>query len=239
MRPPKVSAVLVALLASARAVYGQGFCNLDFEDATIVADPARQSRVYADQAIPGWMAYSGTVQLTSLFYNTIAIGSTDVSIVDQQGGPSSLDGVYSVYLSGGAEGPTKSATIRQTGVVPASARSITFNARYYGSPGGLLYITLGGENISFATLSSNASYTQFGGAIPTTLAGQDAELVFSAPTRYTTDNDWLIDDIKFSPISIPEPTFTSLVATAAVCLRAAGKQFNPRTQRTRDDDNIS
>jgi len=223
MKTLHIGAILTALLVSSCGSFGQGFINLDFEDATIVPVPLRQSRVYADQALAGWTAYTGDGQLSTIFYNTIPIGSTDVSILDPTGGPSSLDGVYSVYLSGGIGGQATQATIRQTGLVPIDVHSISFIAKYYGT--GVLSITLGGESISFAALSLGSTYTEYGGSIPAALAGQIAELTFTVPTRNEVNN-WEIDNIQFSPISIPEPTFTSLVAAAAICLWASGKWFN-------------
>lgn len=226
MKTLQFSAILAALLASLWTGYGQGFINLDFEEAAIVPDPTMQFGVYANPALPGWTAYAGTRRLTTIYFNAISAGATAVSILDPQGIPSSLDGIYSVYLSGGIGFTATQATIKQTGIVPSDAQSITFIARYYGLPGGILNITLGGQTIHFASISTGTGFIEYGGSIPPGLAGQNAELVFTAPTRLTTDNDWEIDDIQFSPIAIPEPSLLSLIVLSGISLWASRKRFN-------------
>jgi len=226
MKTLQFSAILIALLASSWPGYGQGFVNLDFEGATIVPVPGLQLRAYANQAIPGWRAYIGSDQLNSILYNATPTGSTDVSILDLQGIPSSLDGVYSAYLAGGIGALATQATIRQTGTVPNTAQSITFIARHYGTASGVLSITLGGQNIAFVAISSGSTYKEYGGNIPTALAGQSAELVFSALRTTVAGNDWEIDNIQFSPVAIPEPSLLSLIAWSAIGFWASRKRFN-------------
>jgi len=214
------------LLASSWTGYGQGFVNLDFEDATIVPIPGYPYHADANQALPGWTAYRGSGQLTSIEYNSTPTGSTDVSILDPQCYVSSLDGVYSVYLAGGVGALATQATIKQTGTVPNSAQSIAFIAKHYGPANGVLAITLGGQSIPFAVIASGSAYNEYGGSIPTALAGQSAELVFSALRTTVAGNDWEIDNIQFSPVAIPEPSSLSVIALSAIGFWVSRKRFN-------------
>jgi hypothetical protein len=194
---------------------GQGFVNLDFENAVITHDPSSPypNAVYASDAIPGWTP-TGFIGPNDVLYNTASAGSTSVSILDVNGSPPALDGAFSVYLYGGGTEPA--ASISQTGVVPVSALSILFKAQNEGGVlGGPLLVSLGGQNISFFALSTGANYTLFGGNIPSAFTGQSEQLMFSAP-KDGGNNFWNIDDIQFSSSSVPEPDTLALGAFGAL-----------------------
>src|SRR5947209_12500351 len=104
---------------------GQGtFQNLNFENATIVLDPASPYYPYAvisATAVPGWTAYVGATPQSDLLYNTLPLSSGAVSIYDT---PSVLQGRYSLFLEGSTSGDQ--ASVSQTGLVPTTAQSIRF-----------------------------------------------------------------------------------------------------------------
>lgn len=189
--------------------YSQGFVNLDFEDATIVVDPSSgvyPYAVYASDAIPGWTA-TGFIGPNDILYNGPSAGSSSVSILDTNGYPPALDGLYSVDLYGGHS--AASASISQTAIVPVSATSILFEAQSGGASGEvILLVSLEGQNIPFFAISTGSNYTLYGGSIPAGLAGQSAQLVFSAPAG---ENFWNIDDIQFSTSPVPEPSSFALL----------------------------
>ena len=210
LRIPNFVAISFALLSSAS---GQGFVNLDFEDAVIVPDPSNPyspNAVYASDAIPRWTP-TGFTGPTWVLYNTASAGSTSVSILDNNGHPPALDGAYSVYLYGG--GSAASASISQTGLVPVGTESLLFEAQQFGA--GTLQVFLGDQNISFSALSTGANYTLYGGNIPLAFAGQSEQLMFSA---LEGENFWNIDDIQFSPSSVPEPGILSMLGICASLL---------------------
>jgi hypothetical protein len=99
LRPVGFILILLCLLQKS---YGQGFENLDFEDAVIVPDassPYYPYAVYASDAIPGWTIlpgnYLGTNDIT---YNALSLNSTAIALLgtDDHFGPDSLDGNYSI-----------------------------------------------------------------------------------------------------------------------------------------------
>jgi hypothetical protein len=193
--------------------FSQGFINLNFEGATIIPDPSSPyypDAVYASDAIPGWTA-TGFIGPTDILYNSASLGSTSVSILGTNGYPPALDGDFSVYLYGGGTAP--SASISQTGVVPLSAESILFDAQ---GTGGTLVVSLGGQDISFAPISTAIGYTVYGGNIPLGEVGQSEQLMFSALEGL--NNFWEIDDIQFSTSPVPEPSALALCALGGLSL---------------------
>ena len=196
--------------------HAQGFINLDFESAVIVQDASSSfypNGIYASNALPGWIVSVGATQPSDLLYNTISLGSTSVALLGTNGVPGSLSGAYSVNLYGGTT--AASASISQTGLVPAGTQTLIFKAYYFGSPGGTLLVSLGGQELVFAALASGSSYTLYGASVAS-YAGQVARLTFSAPEG--VNNYWTIDDIQFSSQAIPEPVPLSLFALAALML---------------------
>ena len=211
---------LLALSALIPAIgHAQGtFQNLDFEDAVIILDtssPYYPRAVYASYAILGWTA-TGFVGPQDIYYNSLTIGSPCVSIDDTTGSfhAPPIDGTYSIVLYGGSG----SASISQTGLVPADAASIRFIAQVAAPPpfGGPLLVSLGGQNILYSAISTGPNYTVYGGNIPSGLAGQSEQLMFSALTG--VNNIWTIDDIQFSPSAVPEPSTLGLLALGALAI---------------------
>ena len=200
-------------LAILRNALGQGFVNLDFEDAVITPDTSSPipNAVFANDAIPGWTA-TGFLGPNDILHNSASLGSTSVSILDANGSPSAIDGAFSVYLYGGHT--ASSASISQTGIVPLNTESILFEAQNFGLSGGTLLVSLGGQNIPFFALSTGSNYTLYGGNIPA-VAGQSKQLIFSA---LAGENFWNIDDIQFSPTAVPEPSELALSILGAVVL---------------------
>jgi hypothetical protein len=209
---------VIIIFVLLRNAQGQGFVNLDFEDAVIVPDPSSPYypyAVYSSDAIPGWTILPGNFLGTNeITYNALSTGSTAIALVgtDDHFGPDSLDGNYSIDLYGGVL--AGAASISQTGVVPALTESIFFEAQ---GGGGTLQLSLGGQTIPFFALSTGANYTLYGGSIPSNFSGQSEQLVLSA-SQQGGNNFWEIDDIQFSPLAVPEPSELALGALGALLL---------------------
>jgi len=215
MKLLRIACFVAALFALLRNVSGQGFVNLNFEQATITPDPSSPYypyAVYASNAIPGWTAIG--ILSPDIIYNDLSLGATSVSLVgtNDQYGPDSLVGAYSIDLYGGVEGPAAGASISQTGLVPTNALSLRFVASGGGPGGGPLLVTLDGQNIPISAIGTGPDYTMYGGNI-SAFADQIEQLTFTAPQG--NNNYWEIDDIQFSASPIPEPGDLSLFG---ICL---------------------
>lgn len=209
--------ILVASLGFARLVLSQGFVNLDFESAKIISDPSSPYYPYGiatSNAIPGWTAILGASQQSQITYNAPAIGSTWVNLWAAYG--SQLSGNYSVLLQGGMT--ASSASISQTGLVPAFADSLLFEAQ--GS--GPLVVSLGGQDINFFPVGSGPDYTLYGADIAA-YGNQTAQLTFSAlEGEY---NFWNIDNIQFSLLAVPEPNTLRLSALGGIFLACCNRRI--------------
>ncbi|MGD0251556.1 MAG: PEP-CTERM sorting domain-containing protein [Verrucomicrobiota bacterium] len=207
----KNTLVISILIFGSWASFSQGFVNMDFEDAIITPDPSSPYypiAVYASDAIPGWIATGCFLGSSDILYNGPSLGSTSVSILGTNGFPPALNGNFSVDLYGGDTAPA--ASFSQTATVPVSTESILFKAQ---GGAGTLLVSLGGQNIPFFALSSGSNYTLYGGDV-SAFAGQNAQLMFSALEGI--NNAWNIDDIQFSPSSVPEPSEFALTALGAL-----------------------
>ena len=211
-----------------QTVSGQGFVNLNFEQAIIVTDPSvpyYPYGVYASNALPGWTTI-GFLSPTYILYNDISLGATSITLCGTNSpySPSSLDGRFSIDLYGGVEGPASGASISQTGLVPTNAVSIRFIAQGLAQPfGGPLLVSLGGQNISYSTISTGPNYTVYGGDI-SVFAGQIAQLTFNTPQG--NNNYWELDDIQFSSLPVPEPSVLSLCGICTFLIYWRMKQPN-------------
>ena len=148
--------------------------------------------------------------------SAIAIVDTSVGF-----GFNPIQGNYSVFLCGGtaSDGTEFAAQISQSSLVPIGSRSIQLEAEtYYGSN---FNVALGGHAIDMAPLQVFPNYTLYGGNIDSSLAGQVESLSITEPappfgspgSRY-----FELDDIIFSPNSIPEPSAFALTALGALFL---------------------
>jgi hypothetical protein len=192
-------------------VSGQGFVNFDFEQATIAPTQVGGSTYPADptQAFPGWtVGGSGTV----VSYNDLSIGAPAVDLMGPNfpnfAGYSPLQGSYSVLLQYfGIAGPPP--TLSQTGLVPASANSVSFLVSS-GTSATDSVVTLNGVNIPLVSISGG----RLAGDI-SAFAGGVAELTFSTPG---SGGGLYFDNVQFSSSPVPEPGICSLMILGVLLL---------------------
>ena len=182
---------------------GQGFLNLNFESAQNlpVNPPVPDGMdVAATNALPGWTAYNGPVNLgnaiADINYVSNFFGGSSTA-VELEGGSLALSGDFSVGLY--ADG-----SISQRAMVPDDAESLQFETT--ASQDGL-YVTLGGQNLSYSVLSEGTNYTVYVANIPADLDGQTETLTFGMEGVGQT----LLDNIDFSTMSVPEPSECALM----------------------------
>src|SRR5690242_997379 len=98
----RVAFLLATLMLLSRLAFGQGFINLNFEQAVIVTDPSvpyYPYGVYASSALPGWTAV-GFISPTYILYDDISLGATSVTLCGTNSpySPSALHGQFSIDL---------------------------------------------------------------------------------------------------------------------------------------------
>jgi len=213
--PLSVGVAFISLSAQAQGT----FQNLNFEQANPVSagDHSNPNAVTSTSAFPFWSVYAGSVQLTEVNFNDPDAGTTTVGLVGPTG-PffPAIDGNYSALLQGG--GTASAASISQTGLMPAGSQSLLFEAKPDFSDD-VLDLSIGTQQIQLITLSSAPTYNLFGANI-SAWAGQTEPLTFSAPTE-AGGNNWVIDDISFSPTAVtPEPSTLALFLMGGAALAA-------------------
>ncbi len=209
--------VLASFLAFSASMQAQiAFQNLDFEQANLGADP-QPGYVRVASALPYWTVRLGGGQQTEMIYNEQSLGATSVSLVEAADGGTDLvygpiDGNYSVLLQGGIS--LSSASISQKGWIPWNAQSLLFKAEQGDIP---LEVEISGQDIPYTAVGSGASYTLFAADV-SAWAGETETLTFSALEG--GDDNWLLDDISFSPNAVPEPSIMSLLVMGGLALAA-------------------
>jgi hypothetical protein len=198
------------------------FQNPNFESANPVSagNPNYPDLVTAASALPYWSVYYGNVQQTDVSYNGVSTGATQVTLIGT-GNPfyNAIDGAYSVLLQGIVPGST--ASISQSGLIPAGTQSLLFEAQ----PGiGPLDVFVGNQAVSLSAVGSGPNYTLYGANI-SEWADDPEDITFSAEGG--SDNNWLIDDISFSTIAVPEPNVFALTAIGGLFF-GARKWFGRR-----------
>jgi hypothetical protein len=202
-----VPAILILATAMAFSIssHGQGFINLDFESAYgLPGNPGNHgTSVAVTNALPGWAAYSGDVALSDIYYvsNNLPGISTAVEL---EGGSLALAGSFSVGLF-------SNSSISQTGLVPAGAESLQFDASVNAQPN--LEVILGGQSLPYILLSGGPNNTALYGAnVPADMSGQIETLTFGIQGLSSSP----LDNIQFLPTSVPEPAEWALVAVGVL-----------------------
>jgi len=228
---------LALLLGLALPGQGQGtFQNLGFESASLVS--AGDSQVQFGPAFPRWVGTVGGVQQTIALSNTVALDTAGVSIINSNynaygfipGGV--IEGRFTAILQAGyGSGVPADTVLSQTGLVPANAQSLQFQALQTVGGGTAIIpfaVALGGQTLSLVTLGNGVNYTLYGADI-SSWAGQTTPLSFTVfAERPHLNNQYLyLDAIRFSsqPI-VPEPSLFGLAALATLLLgrRALGRR---------------
>ena len=194
------------------------FRNLDFELANVPFVPNGQDGGFVSSidGLPGWTVYYGGNPDTTIFHNSITLGAAEVGIFGPAWNQSDiLQGTYSVFMTPSLPTGAVSAGVGETGIIPSTARTLSF----FSSPTALFQVTFGGQVIPLTRLGSGPNYVIQGGDI-SQFAGQTGELRFTG--------GGFLDNIKFSPIAIPEPSAVSLATLAGFALLNKSLMANRR-----------
>ena len=219
-------ALCFAWLCAASSTPAQSsFQNLDFEAAVVPNLPPDQTAFISfTNAFPGWTRYVDDTNLAGVAgYNGISIGAHLVSLVDGHTFFYSnrvIEGYFTAVIQSGDANPPVydgPAAIAQTGLIPASARSVLFSASA-GTEITNFFLALNGQGVPFFPLDAGANFVTYGANI-SAFSGQTAELRFtSRPSANNLFTTVFLDDIRFSDMTIPEPRVLSLLALGALLL---------------------
>ena len=178
-----------------------------------------EGRERAGEAAVGEELAAGLARGADVGYNAASTGATEVSIINSHGPVAVLDGNYSVLLTGGTS--ASSASISQTGLIPSGTESLLFEAQQGsgGGAGGNLDVLIGTQSVPIMPVAIEPTYTLYGANI-SAWAGNTEELTFSATEGTTGLNNWTIDDITFSPNTVPEPNTLALILLGGAALAA-------------------
>jgi hypothetical protein len=230
----KLSFILLSVSVITSVTQAQGtFQNLDFELADIPASASTASLVPISEALPDWSAYfsSGgvTYPQSQVYYNAVSLGGNVISLDDAKEFPP-LQGEYSVILFGGGNNPYYSASISQTGVIPAGTESLLMDAYLPAGASVTPVVAINGQPIDMTPLQSFVHYTVWGGNIPAADIGQSVTLSFTEPPEPSSGAQpsiFELDNISFSPSAIPEPNPLALTGIGGL-LFALYRRFAAR-----------
>jgi len=216
-------------------VSGQGFFNLNFEQASIQSAPSGYTPsdanlpISAAAALLYWTVTEDGTICNAIWGAPNALDETSVALVSGGSYPNytPLEGSYSVQLSAYADAPTglfHDASISQTGLVPVGTHSIQFLIFSPPVAGGVQAnpaLTLNGTRINLIPISASGGVITMAGDV-SNFAGTTANLtilcagVSGSPTL--NQNVFALDAIQFSSASVPEPSTLALGAIGALLL---------------------
>lgn len=183
------------------------FQNLNFEGATFTPGPPYARSVASTAAMPGWTVFSGSTPASSVTYDGLALDSWTVAILDANALydvlPQAFQGRFTVVLQGGfSVYPSErgAVSIAQTAVVPASAKSLLFDAAFQ-IPGRTNFVvSIAGESLPFHPVEHHTNFVVYAADV-SRFAGQNVELRFTSYPRLSPElavYSVYLDDIRFS-----------------------------------------
>ena len=221
------------------SLHAHAFENLDFEQAM----PVITGNTYNDccgqpveSILPHWTVtdlldrpvFSG-MPLTEIYFNSGHIGLSP-TIFNVYGGSGEgngffspgtpIQGDYSLQIRGLAGGE-----LFQAGTVPLGTRSVRFLGFFEAyaleqftlegeRPAEEIDLYFGSEKLDVVEVERFDSQNEYGANIPAHLVDTEGELRFVVPTARAL----ILDDIRFTPIPVPEPSTVFLIGFCCLFL---------------------
>jgi hypothetical protein len=234
-------AIFSALMCTSTLLHAAAFQNLDFEQATVAAAPSNYTPfdaydpIASGSALPFWTVTEDSTVVNAVWGVPVSLDETSVALISSSNKLSSspIQGNYSVQLTAFADAPStyfKTASISQTGDVPAGTKSIQFLVRMsaQGGPTNPI-ITMNGVSIPIVTLSISGSTAQMAADV-SAFAGTTATLQFEAagaPGQPFPNEDLFdLDSVNFSTEPAPEPSMVMLVTVGVLLMTTRGAVVN-------------
>ncbi len=192
------------LICSVGICAGQSFTNLGFEQAVVQSHDPMFGFLDWNLAVPGWSHTDGA-DTDSVYYGYSHVGVTQwFMLVDANNSTyRPLNGRYSIAFQSGYSDPGGgawvNASIYQTALIPAAARSVRFMAT------GNFGVAVDGIAPRVVSVGANtyaADISRFSGSVHRLSFTNLSQL-----DPYWMNEPVLVDGISFSPIAIvPEPS---------------------------------
>ena len=238
MNTYKKTFITFSFICATSAAHAQSaFQNLDFEQAN--PGPLTMSsggipyaiNVPVSNALPNWSVYLGNSEQTTVNVNDPSLGAAAVTLLTAAYGV--IDGNYSVLLQPGGSVNYIDASIAQNGTIPLGTETLLFKAwqPMYAVPFSVSFAgnTLFPVVVSTGEGPSGQDYDDYAANVAA-FAGQNGQLEFTVSGN--NYNSLLLDDITFSPNSVPEP------GTLALMLMAGGA-YAVRRWRTKESVKVA
>ena len=224
---------VVMLFSLSQTVFGQGFLNFNFEQATIASAPSGYTPsdaydpISATSALPNWVVREDGTICTAVWGQPVALDETSVALVSSSFSP--IQGSYSVQLTAYADAPSgyfHNSSISQTGLIPVGIQSIQFLIANPEPPlGGFQVnpvVTLNGTPISLSEISQSGGVMTMAGNV-SAFAGTTATLTFLCAATQgggfpANENFFNLDAIQFSVNAVPEPSTFAMTALGGLLL---------------------
>ena len=211
---------------------GQGFVNLNFEQASIASAPSGYTPsdafdpISATSALPHWVVSEDGTICTAVWGAPVALDETSVALVSA--GYSPIQGNYSVELSAYADASSpyfRNSSISQTGFIPIGTQSIQFLMVNPFPTSGIQanpVVTLNGTPINLSQISASGGVIAMVGDV-SAFAGTTANLTFLCAATQgggfpANENYFSLDNIQFSAVPVPEPSEFALAALGTLLL---------------------
>ena len=214
----------LVIVFAASTLCAQSFTNLGFERARAVPD--NRSEVVVAQVLPGWTPYMVAPDFpfgVGVLYNNVCIGSPCISVFGPKRTAIQFDfvvqpaeGKFCVGLDKGS-GLTVEIGLRQTGFIPATAKSLFITASDTPT------IRLNDSSLAPVLFASPENPNHAGGISPKGIWGFDVS-PFSGQTATLTvaNSDFrfmTIDALNFSSVTVvPEPSTITLAGLGLAML---------------------
>jgi len=215
-----------------QTVSGQGFLNLNFEQASIASAPSgftpwdAFNPISATSALPYWVVREDSTVCTAVWGSPVALDETSVALVSV--GYSPIQGSYSVQLSAYADAPSgyfHNSSISQTAFIPVGIQSIQFLIASPVQAGSIQpnpIVSLNGTVINILPISQSGGVITMIGDV-SAFAGTTADLTFLCAANQggpfpSNENIFNLDGIQFSTTAVPEPSAFALIALGGLLL---------------------